>query len=269
MCLIVFSTQSHRNYSLIFAGNRDEFHSRPTAPAHWDHHSGLLAGRDLKAGGTWLGVHRNGRFATVTNYREPGENRADAASRGALVTDILTSPDPADHFLKHIERTGEAYNGFNLIFGDPDQLFYTTNRASDAESLGPGTYGLSNGRLDTPWPKVQRAKKLFAESTAHASVDPEDLLTLLADEWRPSDEDLPRTGIGMRWERLASSIFIRDDEYGTRASSVVLIANDGTVTFVERSYAPGGVEVGTETFTFNIAREYPEGMMDARERNAD
>ena len=254
MCLIVFSLLEHPEYPLIFAGNRDEFHGRPTAPAHfWDEYPDLLAGRDLKAGGTWLGVRRNGRFATVTNYREPGEHRPDAKSRGALVTNFLMAAGSANRFAQSLEETGDEYNGFNLIFGGPDALYYLSNRGEKPRRLGSGIYGLSNGSLDTPWPKVRRAKALFADATpAHKDVDPEALLGLLSDAWRPPDSELPSTGIGRRWEREVSSIFIAGDEYGTRASTVVLIAADGTATFVERSFAPGGTEMGTETFEFEV-----------------
>lgn len=253
MCLIVFSLLEHPEYPLIFAGNRDEFHGRPTAAAHfWSEHPDLLAGRDLQAGGTWLGVRRSGRFATVTNYREPGEHRPDARSRGELVTNFLLEAPSARRFARSLESEGQAYNGFNLIFGGPDALFYVSNRGEKARRLQPGVYGLSNGSLDTPWPKVRRAKALFAEVTGEGDVDPEALLEVLSDDWRPPDSELPATGLGRRWERQASSIFIAGDEYGTRASTVLLVRKDGTTTFVERSFGPGGTEIGTEAFEFTI-----------------
>lgn len=253
MCLIVFSFRSHDRYPLIFAGNRDEFHGRPTAPAHfWEDHPGILAGRDLKAGGTWLGVSRAGRFATVTNFREPDENRPDARSRGELVTNFLLDARSPDVFLDEIVTSGAEYNGFNLIFGDAGHLYYASNSRGSAKQLEPGLYGLSNGRLDTPWPKVRRAKELFREVTEREAVDSEALLDVLADEWRPPDDALPRTGIGVRWERMVSSIFIAGEEYGTRASTVVLIDSDGELTFVERSYGPGGAEAETEAFRLSL-----------------
>ena len=256
MCLIVFSFRSHPSYPLIFAGNRDEFHGRPAAPAaFWTDHPDILAGRDLKAGGTWLGIRRNGRFATVTNYREPGEHRPDARTRGELVTSFLLHSDDDGRFVERLVTSRENYNGFNLIFGTPESMYYVSNRHDSDVVLRPGLYGLSNGRLDTPWPKVRRAKELFRYATGSDRVDPAKLLNLLADEWRPPDDELPKTGIGLQWERMVSSIFIRGDEYGTRASTVVLVDKNGTATFVERSYAPGGVIAGTESFQFSLDRE--------------
>lgn len=253
MCLIVFSFRSHARYPLIFAGNRDESHGRPSAPAHfWDDHRSILAGRDRKAGGTWLGVSRAGRFATVTNFREPGEDHPEARSRGELVTNFLLDERPPDVFLDEIVESGAEYNGFNLIFGDARHLYYASNRRGSGKPLEPGLYGLSNGRLDTPWPKVRRAKELFREVTEPSAIDPEALLDVLADEWRPPDDALPRTGIGLHWERMVSSIFITGDEYGTRASTVVLVDRDGELTFVERSYGPGGAETGTEAFRLSL-----------------
>lgn len=255
MCLLVFSYRNHPKYPFIFAGNRDEFHGRPTAPAHfWEDHPTVLAGRDLKAGGTWLGISKDGRFATVTNFREPGDRRPDARSRGDLVTGFLIDEGPPEHFRKAIASTGDQYNGFNLIFGDTTQLHYVTNREGEGGfPIEPGLYGLSNGRLNTPWPKVERAKRLFQDVIASESFDAVDLLDVLADEWRPSDDLLPQTGIGLHWERAISSIFIRGDEYGTRASTVVLVDNDGFATFLERSFAPGGAIVGTERFDLTFS----------------
>src|SRR5690606_35583861 len=258
MCLLVFAYRTHPRYPFIFAGNRDEFHGRPTAPAgYWADHPEILAGRDLKAGGTWLGVSRSGRFATVTNFREPNEQIADARSRGELVTNFLLDEGSPRDFRQAAAASGQLYNGFNLIFGHCSELHYVTNRDGVADyEISPGLYGLSNGRLDTSWPKVVRAKELFQKVVQRDHVDSEDLLALLTDEWRPSDEHLPRTGIDLSWERRVSSIFIRGDEYGTRASTAVLISGTGEVTLVERSFGPGGVEIGTQRFEF-VAESAP------------
>lgn len=251
MCLIVFSFQDHSDKPLIFAGNRDEFHGRPTEPAHfWDEDSSILAGRDLKAGGTWLGLTRTGRFATVTNFREPGEHRPDARSRGELVTGYLQGGTDGLAYLERVHERAEAYNGFNLILGDARQLYYLSNRDGAPRTLAPGVYGLSNGWLDTPWPKVRRAKALFEVATREGNVTPETLLDLLRDEWRPSDDEVPRTGLDLTVERKAASIFIADPTYGTRASTVVMLSRNGRASFVERSFGPDGKPLGTESFRF-------------------
>lgn len=253
MCLIVFSFRDHPEYPLIFAGNRDELHGRPSAPAHfWDDAPTLLAGRDLKAGGTWLGVTRTGRFATVTNFREPGEHRPDARSRGELVTAFLQEDADAPAFLNDVHARADAYNGFNLILGDARQIYYLSNRNGCPRALEPSIYGLSNGWLDTPWPKVRRAKSMFKTLLQAGRIGPEPLLDLLRDEWRPTDEELPRTGMDLDIERKASAIFIADPAYGTRASTVVLMDRLGDLTFAERSFGPGGELLATKTFSFNF-----------------
>lgn len=271
MCLLVFSLRTHADYPLIFAGNRDEFHSRPARPAHfWSDHPRVLAGRDLQAGGTWLGVTRDGRFATVTNYREPGERLPNAPSRGDLVVEYLTSDVPAVSYLDALQERSHEYNGFNLILGTADELYYFSNRGAEHRTSLPetnvgtpgrihelkdGVYGLSNEQLDTPWPKVRRAKALFHKAIGEHGVDPPDLLDVLLDRERPPDDSVPSTGLTPEWERALSTIFIAGRDYGTRASTVVLFDRHGGATFVERSSGPEGRELGTETFTFRIEHE--------------
>lgn len=251
MCLLVFSFRQHPEYRLIFAGNRDEAHVRPSEPAHfWPDHPEILAGRDLVAGGSWLGISRTGRFATVTNFREPSEHRPDARSRGELVSGFLLADDEVA-YLREVAERGAAYNGFNLIVGGPSEMFYYSNVDGPPRTLAPGTYGLSNGLLDTPWPKVRRARSLFEEVVARG-VDPDALLDVLADRTRAPDSELPDTGIGREQERAASSIFVDNEEYGTRASTVVLIGVDGQVTFVERTFDASGEPTGTRRFDFEI-----------------
>jgi uncharacterized protein with NRDE domain len=252
MCLIVFSVLEHTDYPIIFAGNRDEFHGRPTERAHFWDDTDLLAGRDLKAGGTWLGVTRSGRFATVTNFREPGEHRPGARTRGKLVTGFLKGDVDARSYMERIDDRAGDYNGFNLILGDAGGLFYLSNRDGSLRILEPAVYGLSNGWLDTPWPKVRRAKALFEDVLRSRSLAPAPLLELLRDDWRPRDEDLPKTGLEPAVERTASSIFISDPAYGTRASTVVLLDRNGGVTFVERSFGPDGEDLGTASFRFDV-----------------
>ncbi len=244
MCLLVFAWQSHPRYPLVFVGNRDEFHARPTAPAGWwDDAPLLLAGRDLQAGGTWAGVTRDGRFAVVTNFREPEARDPAALSRGKLVTDFLVNGQTAEAAARELDRTGAKYAGYNLLFTDGHTAGYHSNRAEARTPLPPGIYGLSNHVLDTPWPKLRRVKRAFTDSLEPRAVrepDVEALMAPLADRRPAEDGDLPDTGIPEEWERLLSSPFIVSPEYGTRATTAVLVDSDRRVTFRERSFDPDG-----------------------------
>jgi uncharacterized protein with NRDE domain len=253
MCLILLALDSHPDYSLIVAANRDEFYDRPTAcAAFWTESPEVLAGRDLKAGGTWLGIDRSGRFAAVTNYRQ-GQREVDAPrSRGHLVSDYLTtSIDPQSH-LGRVERDASQYNGFNLIVGDARELFYFSNREGSRRRLGPGIYGLSNHLLDTPWPKVTSGKNALSVLLGGGPELIPDLLTLLSDRSQASDDSLPETGVSLAWERLLSAAFIISPSYGTRSSTVLLAGREGAVLLVERSFGPGGVPAGEVRHHFQI-----------------
>jgi uncharacterized protein with NRDE domain len=243
MCLILIALDSHPDYSLVVAANRDEFYDRPSRiAAFWDDNPRVLGGRDLKAGGTWLGIDRLGRFAAVTNFRQ-GEHEAPAPrSRGHLVSDYLTSGIEARTHLERVERDVALYNGFNLIAGNAHELFYYSNREGGRPRLlGPGIYGLSNHLLDTAWPKVTSGKNaLSALLAGDASELVSNLLELLSDRSRAADRSLPQTGVNLQWERLLSSAFIASSDYGTRSSTVVLVGRDGRVVLVERSFGPGG-----------------------------
>jgi uncharacterized protein with NRDE domain len=247
MCLVLIALDSHRDYSLIVAANRDEFYDRPTAPAgFWTDAPAVLAGRDLKAGGTWLGIDRRGRVAAVTNYRQGEREDPAPRSRGRLVSDFLTGDASALEHMERVQSEAGLYNGFNLIAGDARGFFYYSNREGRVRSLTPGVYGLSNHLLDTPWPKVAATKSAFgALLTGRASELTADLFALLSDRSRPADDLLPSTGIGREWERLLSSAFITSGGYGTRSSTVVLVGRDGRIVFIERSFGPGGMP-GTE-----------------------
>lgn len=240
MCLILFAYRRHPRYRLVLAANRDEFYGRPTAPAHvWEEAPDLLAGRDLKSGGTWLGVTEAGRFAAITNYREPGFHENDAPSRGALVAGFLRGDEAPRAYLERLVPVAERYNGFNLIAGDADALGYFSNRNGRVRMLTPGVYGLSNALLDTPWPKVERGKAFLQKHLEGEAVGEDALLDALNDPTQAPDKALPDTGIGQAWERTLSPLFIRSPDYGTRSSSVLLIGHDGAVTFAECTFAPG------------------------------
>jgi len=249
VCLLVFAWRVHPQLPLIVAGNRDEFHDRPTAAAGWwSDRDGVLAGRDLRAGGSWLGVNRDGRIAVVTNYREPERGTWGPRSRGELVVDHLTSCVPAGQWMDALGHRKADYAGFNLIVGDGDRLHYLTNRGNDRRDLEPGLYGLSNHRLDTPWPKVRAAKEGLRRRIEDDDVTSDSLFALLADRRPAADAELPATGVPRDWERLLSSVFIVNPRYGTRAGTVVLVRGDGAVVFEERRFAADGTHDDSSRF---------------------
>jgi uncharacterized protein with NRDE domain len=254
MCLILAALGAHPDYALVVAANRDEFYDRPTARADfWADHPGILGGRDLRAGGTWLAIDRGGRIAAVTNYRQGEREAAAPRSRGFLVSDYLTSDIDAGTHIARVEREADRYNGFNLLAGDARELHWFSNREGRPRRLGPGIYGLSNHLLDTPWPKVTAAKSALSAVLGGDGGDlVSGLFALLSDRTQVGDDSLPRTGIGLAWERLLSSAFIASAEYGTRSSTVVLVGRDAAVTFVERSFDPSGVPAGEVRHAFRL-----------------
>jgi uncharacterized protein with NRDE domain len=247
----------HPDYRLILAANRDEFYNRPAAPLdYWADHPDVLAGRDLKGSGTWLGVTRAGRIAAITNFREPGVRTQGAPSRGILTRNYLTSNSPPQRYLKEISKTGSTYNGFNLIAVDAGGLFYYSNRATPIHKLKPGLYGISNHLLDTSWPKVKKGKmRLQGQLNGKEKIDIEKIFEILSDSSLPPDDELPDTGVGLHWERILSPLFIISPDYGTRSSSVVLIDKSGQVTITERTFSNTGNEIKedeTRKYSFMI-----------------
>ena len=227
MCVIFFAYRVHPRYPLVLLANRDEFYERPTAPAAaWDDAPEVFAGRDLVHGGTWLGVTKAGRFAAVTNYRDPQAPRG-RLSRGALVGDFLRASTPPEDYLAAVRSRADDYSGFNLLVGEiaaaGSRLAYYSNRQDEIITLAPGIYGLSNHLLDTPWPKVEKGKRALRSLLAADAPDKERLFAILADRTLARDEDLPETGIGYEREKLLSSIFIETPVYGTRSSSLVTV----------------------------------------------
>ncbi len=248
MCLILLAWRAHPDFPLVVAANRDEFFARASAHADfWQDRPQILAGRDLEGGGTWLGVSRSGRFAGLTNFRDPANQKRGIPSRGALVADFLDGDaSPAD-YARELAQTGAAYNGYNLIFGDGASLYYQSNQGEGGE-LPPGVYGLSNHLLDTPWPKVARGKSRLASALARLPEDGE-LLELLRDDARAEDRLLPRTGVSLEWERLLSAAFVRSPLYGTRSSTVLLLDRAGQLAFEEVSFGASGEETGRRRFS--------------------
>ena len=253
MCLILFSYRRHPAYPLIIAANRDEFYERPTAPASfWDDQPDILAGRDLRDGGTWLGITRSGRMAAITNYRDPRILKDNAPSRGELVSGFLLGDATPDEYIQGIKSHADRYNGFNLLMGDGKGLFHFSNKTGVFSEILPGTHGISNHLLDTPWPKVERGRSRLADVLSGREPSPNELFDILADTSHPDDRELPDTGIGIEWERLLSSVFIRSDIYGTRSSTVLLVDHEGTVRFIERSFTAGPVPFETVQFELRI-----------------
>lgn len=238
MCLIIFSYNVHKDYKLVLGANRDEFYDRPTAPADfWEDMPNILAGRDLQGGGTWMGINRKGAFAALTNFRVPfGTQKTDAPSRGALVSDFLKGNEDPKDYLQGISKNRHKYNGFNLIAGNRDELFYFSSKKSGVQKLGPGTYGLSNRFLDSPWPKVLKAKAGFDAMINKDKITDKAVFDILKDRSHPPDSKLPDTGVGIEWERILSPAFIQSPVYGTRSSTILSIDKKNNVRFAERTY---------------------------------
>lgn len=260
MCLLVLAWQAHPRYGLIVAANRDEFHERPAAPlAKWPVPGDILAGRDLRAQGTWLGLDRRRRFGVITNFRELQRPRPDAPTRGALIPDYLRGTASAASFLTRLQPDASRYSGFNLLLSDGDSLWYASNRAEQfARPLPPGVYGLSNEFLDTPWPKLRRVRRRFEAWLGDPSqTGASGLFALLDDRaTATADEELPRTGVPLEWERVLSAPFVLHPDYGTRASTVLLLEPSGAGYLAERRFDAQGVLMGETEFTL-AAGQWP------------
>lgn len=239
MCLIVFAWRPTHALPLIVAANRDEFHARPSQPlAAWEDAPHIVAGRDLQAGGTWMGVGREGRFAALTNIREPGAPLG-SRSRGELPERFLRGQLSPEAYLVELAGNLQDYSGFNLLVGDAREFWYLNSHSGMPEQLSAGIYGLSNAALNTPWPKLVRARSALHECLTAPQAD--DLLRLLSEAKLATDADLPSTGVPYEWEKRLSSIFIASADYGTRASTALIRRADGSAEIIERSFGPAGV----------------------------
>jgi uncharacterized protein with NRDE domain len=255
MCLAVVALAAHPRYKLVVAANRDEFHARPALPAHWGDDppfAGILAGRDLSAGGAWLGVRRDARWALLTNVREGGQFDPAAPSRGGLVPDVLNNPRPMHDRLAAVVADGRNYNGFNLLAGDDGHASWVSNRADAPLTLANGIHGLSNALLDTPWPKLARTKGALAAWAARGEASLSPLFEALADRTPAPEGALPATGVPLEWERLLSSPFIVSERYGTRCSTVLAVEHAGRARFVERTFDALGNATGEAAFEFEV-----------------
>jgi uncharacterized protein with NRDE domain len=253
MCLIFLSVKQHPTYKLIVAANRDEFYQRKTAPVHfWEDVPHVLGGRDLEASGTWMAMSRNGKISMVTNYRDLKNLKEQAPSRGQLVSDYLANGDEPNHYLEKISINASAYNGFNLIVGNPDELYYFSNYKNSIEKIPNGLHGLSNHLLNTPWPKVEQGVKDMKRALTQEKINSTLLFDLLRNETIAPDEKLPETGIGLERERALSSKIINSANYGTRCSTVVLIDQRNEVSYTERVYDLQTFDYTTRSFQFQI-----------------
>lgn len=249
MCLIVIGWRMHPDYPLVVAANRDEFYARPsTTLERWPDTAQVIGGRDLEAGGTWLGLTDTGRFAAITNVREPGAAQG-TVSRGALPRQYLTSEMAAGDYAAQIDKT--KYSGFNLLLADTETLIYVSNRDGAPRTLPPGVYGLSNHLLDSPWPKLLTARQRFADALKQLP-DTAAFFALLADKEIVPDHELPNTGISLEWERRLSAIFVQSPDYGTRASTVAWRRRDGSVTIREDAFGPGGQALQSSTISTGV-----------------
>ncbi|WP_299980971.1 NRDE family protein [Desulfobacula sp.] len=236
MCLILFGYKVSRKYPLILAANRDEFYQRPTARmGFWQDNPSILAGKDLDQGGTWFGVHKNGKFAALTNYRDPASIKQNAPSRGEIIIDFLESSESSETHFNAFKKKADSYNGFNLLFGNKEDLFWFSNLKNRIEKINPGIHGVSNRFLDTSWPKVTSGKKAL-EQAINENISSESLFPILTDQSIPDDSLLPHTGVGLEWERILSPLFIQNDIYGTRSSTVMLMDKNGHIEITERTY---------------------------------
>lgn len=249
MCLILFAYRQHADYPLILIANRDEYYARPSQDAHWWDDAEIFGGRDLEAGGTWLGLDRRGRIAAVTNVRESSSQEPGTRSRGELTRNYLTEPVSALDYLHQLEPRIQEYAGFNLLLGDLDALYFYSNRGAQIDRIEAGVYGVSNGDFDEPWPKLESGKRDLV-ARLNGSIDATDLLNILVDHDIAEDHELPSTGVSLDVERMLSSRFIRSPEYGTRACSVVLFDSHGRIHFTEQNYLDAEQAGAMVTTTF-------------------
>lgn len=238
MCLVVLAWQVHPLHDLVLAANRDEYHARPTGPLdRWPDLPGVRAGRDLAAAGTWLAVHEDGRFATVTNVRGESSAATQGPSRGDLVAGFLASNDTPAAFARRIAAQGDAYAGFNLLLGDRDSLWYLSNRGEPPRPLAPGVHALSNDRLGTQWPKLQLSFETMGNHVDRGRADAADLFGMLAMREAPWEDET------LVWP-ARSGPFIEGDVFGTRSSTVVQREPGGLAHMEERRFGPLGTALG-------------------------
>jgi uncharacterized protein with NRDE domain len=260
MCLIVLAWKAHPRYPLILATNRDELHARRSAAlGYWEGMTNVIGGRDIEKGGSWLAANIDGRWAAVTNFRDGSPASAPSLSRGDLVKNYVLSDQTAKAYAANVDESLSEYPGCNLLIGEADELYYASNRnesepRSGIRTVSPGIHGLSNHLLNTPWPKVERCKQHMGTLlNSDADAITRSLFELLADRAIARDTDLPSTGVPLDRERVLSAPFIVAENYGTRASTVLLMDDQGTVQMHERGFGAGGSQIGQRSFSFNTS----------------
>jgi len=259
MCLVLFACHCHPKYKLVVAANRDEFYERPALrAAFWPNNPDILGGRDLREGGTWMGLTKEGRFAVLTNYRDPSRFKADRKSRGHLVQNYLSSKIDPPAYIETLGNNTTDYNGFNLLLGSIQTLFYYSNQTGSIRSLDAGVHGLSNALLDDPWPKVAKGKTTLEGIIHNESFVTEDLFKMMADQKQPDDRDLPQTGVGLEMERILGPAFVTSPNYGTRVTTLLLADHQNRVEYYERSFDPTGSISGEVHYQF-VLDSYPAG----------
>jgi uncharacterized protein with NRDE domain len=256
MCLVALAWKCHPRWRLLMAGNRDEFHARPATPLqHWpEPQADVIAGRDLRSGGSWMGVNLRGHAAVVTNVRTPSA-QADGPSRGELIAGYLADPRNASHYANALAARAPAFAPFNLLVADADTCCYLGNHPPAARILTPGVHSMSNGAPDTPWPKTRRLANAVEGWVASSGTTLDPIWSALADEHQPADAELPATGMPLELERRLAPAFIRGQDYGTRASTVIAIDYDGRGFIHERRFGPHGRFTGETRLEIPLAGE--------------
>ncbi|MFT5544176.1 MAG: hypothetical protein ACI97K_001623 [Glaciecola sp.] len=257
MCILFIAVNQHPKFPLIIAANRDEFYERPTSnSAFWEHQKDILAGKDKQAGGTWMGINKNGDISALTNIRAPGKEVENAVTRGELVLNyLLGSKTQRENYPQTLAESKASYNGYNLLFGNLEQLYVYNNFDDSCILLEPGVYGLSNASLNSPWPKISTGRDALAKYCQHADVlDTEHLFELLRNDKPAEDHVLPKTGVPIEWERRLSSIFIQSPEYGTRSSTLLMLDNDSHVVWEERTFNSNAEQTSVQHFEFDVKK---------------
>lgn len=256
MCLLLFAYKVHPQFPFILAANRDEFYDRPTAKAHfWNDHPDILGGRDLEKMGTWIGVSKYGKFAALTNYRDPNQSKEGKHSRGELASNFLSTNQSINDYSKELQATTDQYQKYNLIFGNTDNLYYFSNVTNELKILSPGIYGLSNHLLNTNWPKVMKGRNLLQECiTDVEKVESHCLFHILTDHTIAPDYLLPHTGVSIELERTLSPLFVQTHNYGTVSSTILMLSKRKDITFIERSFTHTR-EFNEQNFSFAIIED--------------
>jgi uncharacterized protein with NRDE domain len=254
MCILFIAVNQHSDYPLVIAANRDEFHQRPTQSSHWwEDLPNILAGRDLQAGGTWMGITKSGKFAALTNIRDPKRINENAKSRGELVVNGLLKN--TDNYHTSLAQSKSEYNGYNILYGDIHNLKVYNNFEDSLQTLTTGVYGLSNAALNSPWPKTTKGMQALSDYCQSAKdIETDALFTLLRDDVKAPDHELPDTGVPYDWEKQLSSAFIVTPEYGTRCSTVLLVAENGECHWQERAFDSNANIIGEREYSFTIER---------------